>query len=286
VRCSFTQRLAPLGRSPYHTPNRADGVGVLESPIDISPIPYSSVFPLGASGISDVMQDPATSSETVRIAGGGASSLGPTTRQWLNNTSVSLIRRDITGGSSTTAASVHGEKSADWPKKETRGRKKRARDMPKRPLSAYNLFFKQERQRILKSQPVGMKESPVAGIGAKADVIAAPSVQTAVNEDQSGSAYSVDNSASDSAPKRKNRAIPHRRIGFESLAKVIGKRWKSLSEPENALYQAEAAVELQTYRTQIKIYRENAQGIGYLSSSCSNGGSKRMGIDEKQQAKK
>jgi hypothetical protein len=260
-RRSFNQRLAPLGRSPYQTPNRAAEVGVLESPIDISPIPYSSVFPLGASGISGVLQDPVKSSEPVFFAGGWSSSLVQTKRQWLN-TPLSRIQRDSTRGSSTTADSVLGEKPADGPKKETRGRKKRARDMPKRPLSAYNLFFKQERQRIIKSQPVDRKESPVAGIGAKADDVAAPSVPTAVNEDQSGSAYSIDNSALDSGPKRKDRAIPHRRIGFESLAKVIGKRWKSLSEDENALYQAEAAVELQTYRTQIEIYKEKCKRNG------------------------
>jgi hypothetical protein len=242
-RISYDQRLAPLGRGPYHTPNRADEVGVL--------VPYSSAPPLGASCISDGMQDPVKWS----------SSLAATTRQW-SNTQVSLIQRGSTDvGSSTTVERVVNEKPACRPKKETRGRKKRAKDMPKRPLSAYNLFFKQERLRIVNSQqPVGSKESPADAIGATAVDVSAPSVPTAAGEVQNnGPAYSTHpRSASDNAPTiRKDRAIPHRKIGFESLAKVIGKRWKSLPEQENALYQTEAAVEMQTYRTQMKKYIES-----------------------------
>jgi hypothetical protein len=248
---SYDQRLAPLNRAPHRTPHRADEVGVLESPINSYRISYSSFPPRGASGIRDGMQDP----------GKCSSSLAATTRQW-SNTPVSLIQQDLFFGSSSTVESVINETPPDRPKKETRGRKKRAKDMPKRPLSAYNLFFKQERLPIVNSQPVSSKQSPADAIGAKAAGVTSPSVPTAAYEVQNGPAYATHHSASDNAPTRKDRVIPHRKIGFESLAKEMGKRWKSLSEHEHAVYQAEATVQMQTYRTQMKKYREKGTRNG------------------------
>ena len=71
-----------------------------------------------------------------------------------------------------------------------------------RPLSAYNMFFKQERARI-----VGTFET-------------------------SGSTSKQE--------KKKRRKHPHNKISFVELGRMIGRRWKRLSKEERAVYEADA----------------------------------------------
>ena len=89
-------------------------------------------------------------------------------------------------------------------------------DKPKRPLSAYNIFFKEERHRILAEIP--------------------------------------DEDAKQSTSTRKRKKRPHGKIGFESLAKAIGKRWQALSDDELAVYKAKAQQDLQRYKQEMKVY--------------------------------
>lgn len=100
-------------------------------------------------------------------------------------------------------------KSAKKATKNKRFRSKKPKDMPPRPLSAYNLFFKEERVRMLTGD--------VASEG-------------------------------DDAPKR---------IGFEAMAKTIGKRWKELPESELARYKAEAKDQMDNYRREMDKYHLN-----------------------------
>lgn len=81
-------------------------------------------------------------------------------------------------------------------------RKKKLKGMPKRPLSAYNLYFQAERAIILARQ-----------------------------EREGGP-----------------------RIGFEGLGKIIGKRWKDLSNAEKKMYEGLAEKDSERYRKEMEEY--------------------------------
>lgn len=90
-----------------------------------------------------------------------------------------------------------------------------------RPLSAYNIFFKEERQRILEKIPEG--EEP----GAK---------------------------GSGDAKARKRKKRPHGKIGFENLAKVIGQRWQELTPSQVEYYKSKANEDMKRYKDQMEEY--------------------------------
>ena len=111
---------------------------------------------------------------------------------------------------SSLAVSAAEEKAA----KESKSNESRK---PKRPLSAYNIFFKEERQRILEELP----ESEV----------------------------------SKKEPTRaRRRKKPHGKIDFQSLAKTVGKRWQSLPPEGVRHYKEKANQDLARYRQEMEIY--------------------------------
>jgi hypothetical protein len=89
--------------------------------------------------------------------------------------------------------------------------------MPKRPLSAYNLFFKEQRQLLL-----GEELSRV---------------------------YPVNDQT-----KRKHRRS-HGKVGFQEMASIIGKKWKQLAPNEQQVYKDMAAVEKRNYKDKVERWR-------------------------------
>mmetsp|Transcript_8918 Transcript_8918/g.16824 ORF Transcript_8918/g.16824 Transcript_8918/m.16824 type:complete len:875 (+) Transcript_8918:774-3398(+) len=107
-------------------------------------------------------------------------------------------------------------------------RKKKPKDCPRRPLSAYNFFFKDERKKILESIPSSSRE------------------QT----------KSEDDKIRDSITWPGKKRPPHGKIGFENLAKVIGERWKSVDSESMKYYKDLATQDLQRYAEEMKVYEE------------------------------
>jgi hypothetical protein len=105
------------------------------------------------------------------------------------------------------------------PTKVKKGRRKQPKDKPKRPLSAYNIFFKEERARLL----------------AKLD--------EANNTDKS-------EEGQDEAAERK----PPSKIGFENLAKMIGSKWQSLVPKDVEYYKEKAGEDMKRYKTEMEGY--------------------------------
>jgi hypothetical protein len=135
--------------------------------------------------------------------------------------------------------------------------KKKPKDKPKRPLSAYNIFFKEERNRILDSLPVNA------------------ALEDNMERNPSETSFASDNSEPTKKPKRKRKRKgppPHGKIGFESLAKLIGKRWQELDAETMKTYKAKADADMQRYKQEMAAYKErqSAKGTGSAASSSNN----------------
>jgi len=96
-----------------------------------------------------------------------------------------------------------------------------ADEQPKRPLSAYNYFFKSERARLL-----GLEE---------------PSLDMVHDHEKSG--------------KRRHRKV-HGAIGFRDLASQVGSKWKALSDEEKAPYVRLFQQDRTRYRTEMKAWND------------------------------
>eukprot|EP00568_Trieres_chinensis_P002308 CAMPEP_0183293372 /NCGR_PEP_ID=MMETSP0160_2-20130417/2076_1 /TAXON_ID=2839 ORGANISM="Odontella Sinensis, Strain Grunow 1884" /NCGR_SAMPLE_ID=MMETSP0160_2 /ASSEMBLY_ACC=CAM_ASM_000250 /LENGTH=475 /DNA_ID=CAMNT_0025454475 /DNA_START=171 /DNA_END=1598 /DNA_ORIENTATION=- len=129
-------------------------------------------------------------------------------------------------------------------KKRGKGsRQKKPKDMPKRPLSAYNIFFKEERASILNGIPSPMDSSGKKEPGQCDDA------QRDMKEKKLLS-----------STDRKRQHVPHGKIGFENLAKTIGRRWRSLSTERHAHYKALADKDMCRYKQEMDDYhRDQAQ---------------------------
>jgi len=109
--------------------------------------------------------------------------------------------------------------------KKARTSNKKCKDKPKRPLSAYNIFFKEERQRILATLP----EAP-------------PPPSPSPDDEQP------------TKKKRKRAHTPHHKIGFENLAKMVGERWHDLDAESADYYRRKAEEDTVRYRSEMEVY--------------------------------
>ncbi|KAG7351547.1 HMG high mobility group box-containing protein [Nitzschia inconspicua] len=149
---------------------------------------------------------------------------------------------------STHAAGLLGNMFQDSSTKDAeddnnkRGNRKRPKDRPKRPLSAYNIFFKEERNRILDSLPVNAAVNETDG-----DVL---------DKDSSKDASPEDTTKPKKRKRKRRGPTPHGKIGFESLAKLIGKRWQELDDSQMNVYKQKAQNDMQRYKTEMAEYKE------------------------------
>ena len=164
----------------------------------------------------------------------------------------------ILGPWSATSAGLLGN-MASGSNTEAKGKKlrKKPKDRPKRPLSAYNIFFKEERARILEKLPTATDD-----------------VKKEEDEGKEGeetAAVGEDDPKDKSSSKRTKR--PHGKIGFESLAKVIGQRWQELSADQVEYYKKKAEVDMKRYKQEMEVY------LGRRDHDGDKAGSKDEGED-------
>jgi len=143
---------------------------------------------------------------------------------------MTLLRKMDSGKLGKQHAKGDGGKLADSnvPKKKRKPPEKpwkKPKDMPKRPLSAYNLFFKDERERI-KSARDAAEASPSSQADSESDTAASTSTKA-----KSG-------------------------LGFAKLAQTIAKRWKELDPETRAPYEMQAAKDKERYDKEVAVWRE------------------------------
>eukprot|EP00531_Pseudo-nitzschia_arenysensis_P018965 CAMPEP_0116135026 /NCGR_PEP_ID=MMETSP0329-20121206/10972_1 /TAXON_ID=697910 /ORGANISM="Pseudo-nitzschia arenysensis, Strain B593" /LENGTH=323 /DNA_ID=CAMNT_0003629801 /DNA_START=243 /DNA_END=1214 /DNA_ORIENTATION=+ len=105
--------------------------------------------------------------------------------------------------------------------------KKKPKDKPKRPLSAYNFFFKEEREKIIK---VVLAEDP-----------------SAVKQDPDDDGF-LD--AETIARLKKEGG----KVSFEEMGKIIGQRWKNIDPDRLSKYAELAAEDTERYKTEMQAY--------------------------------
>lgn len=119
------------------------------------------------------------------------------------------------------------EKSKDKIPTGKRATRKKPKDKPKRPLSAYNYFFKEEREKILKiltaDDPLKVEQDP--------------SSQDFLSEAQIGSLRKEGN-----------------KVSFEQMGKIIGARWKNIDPDRLAKFSELASEDTERYKKEMQSY--------------------------------
>ena len=121
-------------------------------------------------------------------------------------------------------------------------RRKKPKDMPKRPLSAYNLFFKDERERIVNSKDEDKSKQDDA--------------DTRSADDDTEKTSSSSLSPSRSKASGRSSRVPHGKIGFANLAKIVGARWKELTTDRLEYYQSLAEEDMERYKKEMQEYHK------------------------------
>jgi hypothetical protein len=137
---------------------------------------------------------------------------------------------DVEEGNSYTESDFKTRKPRSW---------KKPKDKPKRPLSAYNLFFQLERERIITGDEV--KE---------------------VNPEDVTNVCVQHKKKKEKRRHRKTHGV----IGFADLARAIANRWKTLDKPSRRVYDDCAAIEKARYQREVAEWVKRQEAIEKIAA--------------------
>lgn len=141
-----------------------------------------------------------------------------------------------------------GKRSSKSPVKSSTAkkppRKKGAKEngRPQRPLSAYNIFFKFERSRLLGQ----------------------PTPRVIDDNFCENTSYST---------KKENRLNPHHKYTFREMAEIIGARWRNLSDKDRQPFLIQAAAEKRKQQVALKAWEASKKAAAVSAAQSARGDS-------------
>jgi hypothetical protein len=150
----------------------------------------------------------------------------------------------------------------DFAKSGKKSRPKKPKNKPKRPLSAYNIFFKDERHNILSNIPDKAEDDEdeedkddddEKDEEGRDEEKKTKNVKEEPGE-EGGEGVAKEGGEKKKTSRKKRKRVPHGKIGFESLAKIVGQRWKELPQDELDVYKKRAEEDMKRYRKEMEAY--------------------------------
>jgi hypothetical protein len=139
----------------------------------------------------------------------------------------------------------------EFAKSGKKSRPKKPKNKPKRPLSAYNIFFKDERAKILSGIPDKADEDDEEDDEGGDEE---NKVKSEEKDEEEGEEGEGEEGEKKKVSGKKRKRVPHGKIGFESLAKIVGQRWKELPPDELEKYKKRAEEDMKRYRKEMEVY--------------------------------
>jgi hypothetical protein len=177
----------------------------------------------------------------------------------VSSSMIDSMKRSAAEMKSTSQSTQESE--SEEPKGKRRKKAKKPSDMPRRALSAYNIFFSDQRRLIL--QDIEAKEK-----GRKAEANEEEEAEVKEEEDSKTEASEVPSVMKrtffPSRTKRAHRKV-HGKIGLVDLARQVSQRWKALSPEKRKHYQDLAEQDRQRHKKVMADYQERKAAENMIS---------------------